>query len=84
VWQGQGLQNALQVIGGLRRGRLSFSLCLAGFSVGGDTLDGDTVSAANAKQVPACRKDGINISLGLVTFARRPQALAIDRFKARH
>jgi hypothetical protein len=38
-------------------------------------------SAANAKPVQTYRKDGINISLGLVTFARRPQALAIDRLK---
>jgi hypothetical protein len=28
-----------------------------------------------------CYKDDINVSLGLVTFARWPQALAIDRLK---
>jgi hypothetical protein len=57
-----------EVIGGLRRERLRFSLCLAGFSVGGDTLNGGTAtaddSATNSKQVQSRHKNDINVSLG--------------------
>ena len=67
----KGFKNVLQLIWMLRHDRLSFSLCLAGLSLGGDTLDGGTATADDSK-------DGINVSLGLVTLARRAQALAIS------
>jgi hypothetical protein len=67
---------------GLRRERLSFSLCLPSFSAGGDIPDDGTVIAQPPpSRYQAGHKNGINISLGLVTLARRPQALAIDRLK---
>ena len=55
--RGKGFENALQVIWGLMRDRVSFSLCLSGFNLDGDTLKWwhtDTSdSAANVKHVPS-------------------------------
>jgi integrase len=68
--RGTGFDTALQVLWGLRRERLSFNLCLAGFSVGGDTLNGGIPTLAIARPMPsryqACRKDDGNATLGLV------------------